>query len=40
MISEATAQINCKIVEGDGNVGEILGIKPKEKSEKPKEEKK
>ncbi|MBA3064949.1 MAG: 30S ribosomal protein S6e [Nanoarchaeota archaeon] len=40
MISEASAQINCKIVEGDGNVMEILGIKPKEKAEKPKEEKK
>lgn len=39
MISEATAQINCKIVEGDGNVGDILGIKPKEKAKK-KEEKK
>lgn len=39
MISEATAQINCKIVEGDGNVADILGIKPKDKAEK-KEEKK
>lgn len=39
MISDATAQINCKIVEGSGNVGDILGIKPKEKAEK-KEEKK
>jgi len=39
-ISEATAQINCKIAEGDGNVADILGIKPKEKAEKPKEEKK
>ncbi len=40
MISEATAQVNCKIAEGAGNVGEILGIKPKEKAEKPKEERK
>ncbi len=40
MISDATAQINCKIVEGDGNVADMLGIKPKEKTEKPKEEKK
>lgn len=40
MISEATAQINCKIAEGDGNVADILGIKPKEKAEKAKEEKK
>lgn len=40
MLSDASAQINCKIMEGSGNVGEILGIKPKEKAEKPKEEKK
>ncbi len=39
-ISDATAQLNCKIVEGDGNIADILGIKPKEKMEKPKEEKK
>ncbi len=40
MISDATAQINCKIAEGAGNIGEILGIKPKEKSEPAKEGKK
>ncbi len=36
-ISEDIAQVNCKIVSGEGNVIELLGIKPKEK---PAEEKK
>ena len=35
-ISESTAQINCKIVEGEGDIPTLLGIKPKE--EAPKEE--
>lgn len=37
-ISEDISQINCKIVMGEGNVGEILGIKPKEKKEEAKKE--
>lgn len=35
-ISEAIAQVNCKIIAGEGDVAAALGIKPKE--EKPKEE--
>lgn len=33
-ISEDIAQVNCKIISGEGNVAEILGIKPKEKEGK------
>jgi len=40
-LSESITQINVKVVEGEGDVGTILGIKPKEKAEKkPEEEKK
>lgn len=28
-VSDATAQINCKIVEGSGNIADILGISTK-----------
>lgn len=39
-ISERIMQVNCKIVEGEGDVGTILGIAPKEKkAEKPAESK-
>ena len=48
-ISESIAQINCKIVDGEGDVPKLLGIQPKpkegeeakpeeKKEEKPKEE--
>jgi small subunit ribosomal protein S6e len=42
MISTDTMQVNCKIVEGEGNIATILGIQPKEKKEeaKPEEAKK
>ncbi|MFH1229722.1 MAG: 30S ribosomal protein S6e [Candidatus Aenigmatarchaeota archaeon] len=42
MISTDTMQVNCKIIEGEGDVMAILGIQPKEKKEeaKPEEEKK
>lgn len=32
-VSQDTMQINCKIIEGEGDVGMILGIQPKEKKE-------
>lgn len=36
-ISDSIMQVNCKIVEGEGDVGMILGIAPKEKkAEEPK----
>ncbi|HLE07461.1 MAG TPA: 30S ribosomal protein S6e [archaeon] len=39
-ISERIMQVNCKVVEGEGDVGMILGIAPKEKkAEKPTEAK-
>ncbi len=40
IISENIIQINCKVVEGEGNIPMILGIKPKEekKEEVPKQE--
>ena len=40
-ISDDIMQVNCKIVEGEGDIPKILGIQPKEeeKSEQPKEEK-
>jgi len=39
-ISTEIIQVNCKIVEGEGDVPKILGIKPKEEKteEAPKEE--
>lgn len=37
-ISERIMQVNCKIIEGEGDVGTILGIAPKEKKEEPKAE--
>ena len=33
-ISEATAQVNCKVIEGEGDIAMILGIQPKPKEEK------
>ncbi len=40
-ISEEIAQVNCKIVEGEGDVAMMLGIKKEEKPEEaPAEEKK
>ena len=50
-VSENIVQVNCKVLEGEGDIQTILGIKPKEeekkeekaespKEEKPKEEKK
>ena len=41
-ISERIMQVNCKVVEGEGDIGTILGIAPKPPKEKkveaPKEE--
>jgi hypothetical protein len=39
-VSEDIMQINCKVVEGEGDIPTMLGIKPKEepKQEAPKEE--
>ena len=41
-ISDEIIQVNCKIVEGEGDIPKILGIQPKqkegEKTEQPKEE--
>lgn len=31
-ISDSNAQVNCKIVEGEGDIALILGIKPKEEA--------
>lgn len=39
-VSEETAQVNCKIVSGEGNVAEFLGIKPKEAAQEEKKEEK
>ena len=39
-ISDSIIQINCKVLEGEGDIPLILGIQPKEKKEAPKEEKK
>jgi hypothetical protein len=41
-VSEDIMQINCKVVEGEGDIPTMLGIKPKEepKQEAPKEEQK
>jgi len=30
-ISDSIFQVNCKITEGEGDVGTMLGVKPKEK---------
>lgn len=32
-VSEATKQVNCKVVEGEGDIATILGIQPKQKEE-------
>lgn len=32
-ISDQIVQVNCKVVEGEGDIMMILGIKPKEKKE-------
>ena len=37
LISVDIVQVNCKIVEGEGDVTTILGIQPKEKKEEKKE---
>jgi small subunit ribosomal protein S6e len=37
-ISADIIQVNCKIIEGEGNIPVILGIQPKEKKEEKKEE--
>ncbi len=43
-VSERIMQVNCKVVEGEGDIGTILGIAPKplkeKKAEETKEEKK
>lgn len=31
-VSDSIMQLNCKIIEGEGDVGLMLGIKPKEKA--------
>jgi small subunit ribosomal protein S6e len=36
-VSENIIQVNCKILEGEGNIPMILGIKPKEESPKAEE---
>lgn len=33
-VSEDIAQVNCRIVSGEGNITELLGIKPAAKEEK------
>jgi len=37
-ISDAIMQVNCKVVQGEGDIPTILGIQPKEKKEEPKKE--
>jgi len=39
MISPEIVQVNCKVLEGEGDIPKILGIPPKEKKEEVKEEK-
>ena len=39
-ISEDIAQVNCKIIEGEGDIEMMLGLKKEEPSEENKEEKK
>jgi len=36
-ISADIVQVNCKVVEGEGDIATILGVQPKQKEEKPKE---
>ena len=38
-ISERIMQVNCKVVEGEGDIGTILGIAPKPPKEKKEEAK-
>jgi len=38
-ISSEIVQVNCKVLEGEGDIPKILGIPPKEKKEEVKEEK-
>jgi small subunit ribosomal protein S6e len=38
-ISDSIIQVNCKVVEGEGNIPMILGIKPKEEAPKQEEQK-
>ena len=38
-ISDRTGQINCKVVEGAGDIPTILGIPPKQKAEGTEEKK-
>jgi len=35
-ISDEIVQVNCKVIEGEGDIQTILGIKPKEKKEEKK----
>ncbi len=32
-VSETTKQVNCKVIEGEGDIANILGIQPKQKEE-------
>ena len=36
-VSQDIMQLNCKVVEGEGDIATILGIQPKEKKEEKKE---
>jgi len=38
-VSLDIVQVNCKVIEGEGDIQMILGIHPKEKKEEPKPEK-
>jgi len=38
-VSDSIIQINCKVIEGEGDIPMILGIQPKEKKEEKAEEK-
>ena len=38
-VSDEIVQVNCKVLEGEGDIPKILGIPPKEKKEEIKEEK-
>jgi small subunit ribosomal protein S6e len=38
-ISDEIVQVNCKVIEGEGDIPKILGIPPKDKKEEVKEEK-
>jgi len=37
-VSDEIVQVNCKVLEGEGDIPKILGIPPKEKKEEAKEE--